>query len=146
MERTGSQMALDIFFIALSIGAAVYIVETGVIHALLGIFQPLRYVGSFIAGIFFTSVFTTAPAIVILGDLAQENSPFLVALFGGLGAVLGDLLLFRFMRDRVTEDVRYLIRRTKIARFPLIFKTRLTRWFLPLIGAIIIASPLPDEV
>ena len=101
---------------------------------------------SFIAGMFFTSVVTTAPAIAVLGELALEGNLLLVALAGGAGAVIGDYIIFAFVRDRVGDDIAYLLARTGTPRFFKLFHRRTFRWMLPFIGGLIIASPLPDEL
>lgn len=136
----------DLVLVTLSIVAAILIVKTSAVHAFVGSFYELKYLGSFIAGAFFTSVFTTAPAIAVLGELAQSNSIYFVAIVGGLGAMTGDFLLFRFVRDTFSEDVRFVLSHSRIWRYHAIFKTKLSRWIMPLIGAVIIASPFPDEI
>lgn len=143
---SGRQAVWDVFFIVLSVAAAVLIARAGVVHAFVDSFQHVRYLGSFVAGVFFTSVFTVAPSVAVLGELAQDNSVVLVALSGGLGAVVGDYVIFRFIRDRFSEDVKFLLRFSGVRRFPAIFKTKLSRSVVPLIGALVIASPLPDEI
>ncbi len=95
---------------------------------------------------FFVSVFTVAPATVVLAEIAQSNSIFLVAFFGGIGALVGDLVIFRFIKDRLADDFLYLIKKSKFGRWVSIFHLRLFRWLVPLVGALIVASPLPDEL
>ncbi|MDP2934019.1 MAG: hypothetical protein Q8N81_07910, partial [bacterium] len=65
---------------------------------------------------------------------------------GGLGALIGDLIIFRFVKDRVSEHFYYLMRVSKSERLFSIFKLKLFRWIIPFVGALIIASPLPDEI
>ena len=95
---------------------------------------------------FFTSFFTTAPAIVLIGVLVQTTPLIMVAIIGGLGAALGDYIIFRFVKDRISEDINYLLSFQKTKRFFAIFKTRLFIFFTPFIAALIIASPFPDEI
>ncbi len=146
MSQSKRQLLWDVFFIVASVSVAVFIVRTGIVHTFIDSFGNLRYVGSFIAGMFFTSVFTVVPSAAVLGELSQSNSVFMVALTGGLGAVVGDYIIFRFVRDRFAEDIRFLLRYSGVKRFPAIFQTRLFRWVVPFIGAVVIASPLPDEI
>jgi hypothetical protein len=73
------------------------------------------------------------------------NPIWAVVLIGGLGAVIGDYIIFRFIRDRVTDDVEFLVKKSVRHEWSLIFKKRLFRWLGPFIGALIIASPFPDE-
>lgn len=132
--------------VTLSIVIAVILAKTGVLADILTATKELRIVGSFVAGIFFISVFTAAPALVVLGEIAEANSIFLVAFFGGLGALLGDLLIFRFMRNTVKNDIDFIIDKIKSGKVRKILDSKLLRWVTPVIGALIIASPLPDEL
>ena len=65
---------------------------------------------------------------------------------GGLGAVLGDLILFGLVRHSMREDVEHLVSLPRYRRFFAIFHRRMFRWILPFVGALIIASPFPDEL
>jgi len=126
--------------------AAWAIVRFGLVHALLAQMGDGVWATSFVAGMFFTSVFTTALATVVLGEIAQSGSIFWVALLGGLGALMGDLIIFLFIRNRLAEDFGYLIQKTSSGRLIAIFKLRIFRWLVPLLGALVVASPLPDEL
>lgn len=137
----------DLAIIFFSIVIALFLVKSNVLIDVLESSQKLKWFGSFLAGMFFTSILTTVPATVTLGEIAQNNSLWLTALFGGLGAVVGDLIIFRFVRDRVGEHLRELLRhKTSGLRFRALFKFKVMRWLTFLAGGLIIASPLPDEL
>lgn len=137
----------DLAIILLSIFIAVFLVKTHVLTNILTSTKELELLGSFIAGMFFTSAFTTAPAIVTLSEIAKTNSVIQTALFGAMGAVIGDLIIFRFVRDKLSEDLMKLISHNDSGkRIKAILKMRFFRWFTFLIGGLIIASPLPDEL
>lgn len=136
----------DLFIIAASIALAFAIVYAGAVQALLSFFGDGVYLVSLIAGMFFTSLITTAPAVAVLGELALQGNPVAVAVLGGVGAVLGDYIIFAFIRDRVSEDVAYLLKHTGTPRFFKLFHLKTFRRLLPFIGGLIIASPLPDEL
>ena len=107
----------------------------------------LGYLGSFFAGMLFVSTFTVATGAIILFSLAQTLHPLEIAIIAGLGAVFGDFLIFRFVKDDLTAEVKDIFDRNFNGRhLRHIFKTRYFSWTLPVIGAIIIASPLPDEL
>ncbi len=101
---------------------------------------------SFVSGIFFTSLFTTPISIIAFVQIAHTANILSMAFYGALGAVVGDLVLFIFIKDKLAEDVSYLLQARKYKKFLTIFKHRIFRWLTPLVGAIVIASPLPDEV
>lgn len=142
-RHSPSKLARDISIVIISIVVAIILVQTGAIKALLDLSEGMNVIGSFLAGIFFTSVFTTALATVTLGSIAVMNNLWLVALFGGIGAAIGDFLIFKFIRDGVAEDTNALLAHSK--RWRGIFHLRFFRFLLPFLGAVIIASPLPDE-
>jgi len=135
-----------IFYVFASVFAAYFIVEVGTVDSFLESVGGLTHVGSFVAGIFFTSIFTTAPAIVVLGQLAVTTPLWVVSFFGGLGAVVGDYILFLLIRQGLSKDVEYLVAHSGFKRFRKVFRTKLLQHVLPLLGAFVLASPLPDEI
>lgn len=136
MEERKHNLIQDLAIVALSIFIAVILVQTKVIANLLNSAQSLKLLGNFLAGVFFTSIFTVAPATVTLIEIAKTASLFLTAFIGALGAAVGDLIIFLFVRDRISEDMG----------IKMLFKPKLFRWLAFLIGGLIIASPLPDEL
>jgi len=141
-----NSLAKDMAIVILSILIAVILAKTGVLESLITSTKEVRFIGSFIAGILFVFIFTAAPATVVLGEIAQSNSVITVALIGGLGALMGDILIFRFVKDKLSKDMSDLIKTSKSERLASMVKMRGLRWVGPLIGALIIALPLPDEI
>ncbi len=136
----------DALVIGLSIGIALFLGSSDYIESFLRISAGFHWFESLMGGIFFTSAFTTAPAIVFLGKIAQHGSPLDTAFFGAVGALIGDMIIFQLVRDRLAEDFFTLVGQSERRRIRHIFHLRLFRWFTPFIGALIIASPLPDEL
>ena len=137
----------DIGILLLGVLVAVVLVRTEVVIGVLTSTKGLEMLGSFVAGMFFTSIFTTAPAIVTLGEIARANSVILTAILGGMGAVVGDLIIFRFVRDRLSDHLLELFKYRRAGkRFKVLLKLRYFRWLTYFIGGLIIASPLPDEL
>ncbi len=134
------------FFMCASVVAAYFIVQLGTVNQFMMSIGGLAYAGSFIAGVFFTSAFTTIPAIAVLSELALITDPWIVALFGGVGAVTGDYILFLIVRQGLSHDVKYLIAHMGFKRVRKLFHTKLLEHVLPLLGALVLASPLPDEL
>jgi hypothetical protein len=140
------RLTVDLLIIAVSIAAAVTFAVSGAAErTLAAAAEGTVLIGGFIAGIGFTSTFTTAPATVVLGELARYNHPLLVAVIGGAGALIGDLIIFRFFRDRIAADFGALIG-TSTGRLRTLAASPIIRLTLPLLGALIVASPLPDEL
>lgn len=138
----------DLAIITMSIVFAVFLVETSILSKILLSTLRLELFGSFVAGLFFTSIFTTAPAIVTLGQIAHSSgSVWSTALFGALGAVVGDLFIFKFVRDRLSEHFLELIKHEGYwKRVKALLRLKYFRWITFLLGGLIIASPFPDEL
>src|SRR3989344_7107692 len=141
-----SHLLKNLVVLGVSIAAAVFLARFGAVELILAYSDGWKFIGNFSAGFFFTPVITVGPATVALAALTQTQSIFLVALLGALGSVLGDLLIFKFVRNRITDDFLALVEQPKIMRLIHVFHLEIFRFFLPLLGAVIIASPLPEEI
>ncbi|MDO8512982.1 MAG: hypothetical protein Q7S37_00545 [bacterium] len=129
--------------------AAVLLAKQPGFHDFITSLSVLGYLGAVLVGVFFVSTFTVATAIVALFYLAQVQNPFLIALAAGFGALLGDLLIFRFVRDTLCEELGSLINKIPYFRkrhLAKLIHNKHLAWFLPALGAMIIASPFPDEI
>lgn len=120
--------------------------ESPIVKNTIAFIGNFGYLGAFITGILFVSIFTVAPAAVVLFFLADTLNPLWVAAFAGVGAVIGDYLIFRFLRDKVFDELKPVFLQKGGNILVKLFKTPYFAWLLPLIGAFIIASPFPDEV
>ena len=137
----------DLFIIVVAAFAAILAVHLGLLDYFLSSVQERYATASFLAGIFCTSAFTVAPAAVVIAKIGiQDVNPLVVAAFGGLGAMLGDAALFLFVRDVFASDLEEFLKAHKLDRFLHFFKMARYRWFAPILGALIIISPLPDEL
>ncbi|OGH03021.1 MAG: hypothetical protein A2798_01155 [Candidatus Levybacteria bacterium RIFCSPHIGHO2_01_FULL_37_17] len=115
-------------------------------HAFLLNLGDLGYLGAFIAGILFVNVFTVATGAIMLLVLAESLNPIELAVIAGLGAVLGDFLIFKFVKDTLSLEITDIYNHFGGDHLSKLLHTRYFSWTLPVIGALIIASPLPDEV
>ncbi len=134
--------------LAASVAVAAVFAGTDAVADFLISTREMRLLGSFLAGMFFTSVFTTAPAMVALGEIsALGGSVWLTAAIGAAGAVVGDLLLFSIVKNRLSEHLALHMRNAKgWSRFSLLLRAKSLRWLSFFIGGLIIASPFPDEL
>lgn len=115
-------------------------------HLFLLNLHELGYIGAFIAGILFVSTFTVATGAVILLVLAESLSPVELGLIGGLGAAIGDLFIFKFIKNSLANEITEIYNHFGGGHFSKLLHTRYFRWTLPVIGALLIASPFPDEL
>ncbi|OHA33175.1 MAG: hypothetical protein A2928_03100 [Candidatus Taylorbacteria bacterium RIFCSPLOWO2_01_FULL_45_15b] len=136
----------DLFWVGVSIVFAIFLIKLGVLEEFLAATSGVKILASFIAGIFFTSVFTIAPASIALAELATSTNIYMVAFYGALGAMLGDLIIFFFIRDVFAVDLNGALMHSRFKKFARYLHLGFMRWAAPLLGALIIASPLPDEL
>lgn len=104
------------------------------------------YLGAFFVGIMFVSIFTVAPAGVMLFYMADTLNPLGVALAAGAGGVVGDYLILKYLKDKVFYELKPVFMNHGGKPLRKLFKTPYFAWSVPIVGAIIIMSPFPDEV
>ncbi len=112
----------------------------------LGHLGNLSYLAAFIAGMMFASTFTVATGALILINLAKTFPPFWLVVLGGLGAVTTDFLIFLFVKDDVVGEITPIYDKITGSHFKKILHTKYFAWTLPVLGALIIISPFPDEL
>jgi hypothetical protein len=146
-SRKNNFVLQDGAIIVFSVLIAFILQKLGLPQAIISLTTEFQFISSFVAGMFFTSIFTTAPAMVALGDIAHHGSLFLTAFSGACGAVIGDLIIFRFVRDQLSEHLIELVKHNGVwKRIKVLLKLRYFRWFTFLVGGLVLASPLPDEL
>lgn len=145
MKKFRKELLKDVLYILIGAIIAIILSQLGFIDALIGLVQ-IQTLAIFLGGLLFTSALTISPATVILAHLSLQSPIWQVALFGSIGAVVGDILLFIFLRDKVFRDIEKSIRPSILHKFTKSFHFGFLRWLIPLTGALIIASPLPDEL
>ncbi len=143
--RLGWQFANTLLLIA-SVIAFFFLVREPAVHAFIAGAGHWGYLGAFLTGGFFVLTFTVAPATVVLYALAHALSPWPLILAASAGAVTGDYLIFRFLRERLLVEWAPVL--AKLAGSPLgeLFSSPFFAWLPPVVGALIIASPFPDEL
>lgn len=130
----------------LNLALMFFLLQTIFAENLVFYIKNLGYLGAFLAGIFFVSTFSIVPASVVLFFLAKELNPFYMSVVAGVGTVFGDYLIFRFLKDYVFEELRPFFRKLIKPFLNKISNISYFMWILPILGAIIIASPFPDEI
>ncbi len=131
---------------ALSVIVAVVISRLEIFHMFLLSLGELGYIGAFIAGILFVSTFTVATGAVILFVLAEKLPFYILAIIAGVGAVVGDLTIFHFIKYSIIDELKFFYYKLGGAYCNRVLHTKYFMWTLPVLGAFIIASPLPDEI
>lgn len=125
----------------------VVLIENQTIHHLLEYVSGFGLIFSaFLSGMLFTSIFTTPIAIASFIILGQEHSPLLVSLIAATGSLLGDALLLKVIRQDVLADIEVFTKPFQTPKLKQIFNSKILFFPLTLMAAIILASPLPDEL
>lgn len=110
----------------------------------------LGYISAFFGGMMFAFGFGSPFGVALLATIANDVNIFVAAMVGGVGALLSDYLLFKFIRvtfqdeiDRFRDSKAFaLFNGLVMRRMP----PRLAYYLSVGIAGLIIASPLPDEV
>jgi len=147
-EMLVSHFVHNILTLAMSIFLAYLVFKSGILELVLTQTTEVELIGAFVAGIFFTSLISSAPAIIALGTIATATHEplWMIAVIGGAGALIGDLILFSFLKTHISDEIYRFSRHPSNKRLSKIMHLRSIRWLLGFVGAIIIASPLPDEL
>lgn len=137
----------NLTFLFISIIFAFFLGRYEPFHEFLLSLGGFGYAGAFIAGMLLVSTFGFATGAVILLVLAENLNIFELAIIAGAGGVLGDFMLFRFVKDRLVDEIKPIYDSMDHKHhLEKILHTKHFRWMFPVIGALIIASPLPDEL
>lgn len=137
----------NLTFVFLGILFAFILSQIESFHSFLLNLGSFGYLGAFLAGILFVSTFTVATGAFILLILAQSLSPIEIGLVAGLGAVFGDFTIFRLIKDKLTNELEDIYNHVDNKHhFLKILHSKYFSWTLPVLGALIIASPFPDEL
>lgn len=137
----------NVTLLLVGIIVTVFLLTLEILQAFILNLGDFGYLGGFVAGIFFVSTFTVVPAGVTLFLIGGNLNPFVLSIIAGCGAVAGDLLIFRFVKDELNKEIVSLtsgvFKKNYLKR---IVRLKFFSYLLPVIGALIIASPFPDEL
>ena len=134
-------------FVALMIISAFLLVNSGILETWASRGGVWWLVMGFVGGLFFTSFSAMPISVAIFIALSRVGIPiYEVALLGGVGAMIGDVGLLETLKVSILDDVlAYLAWKTHGA-FKEVMHQPLIRVFAIIVGALIVASPLPDEI
>lgn len=140
------KLVIKSFIFLLCLSLAWFLVKSEYIHYLLRAISPLMFVSELLAGAFYTSFLTSPLSVGILIVLADEGNPIIIALLAGLGAAIVDLFLVLVFRQHFTKDVLMLKHEPIVKIINRVLRKYHLGFTIPLLGVLVIASPLPDEL
>ncbi len=137
-----------IFLLLLSIIIAYLIFSNSKIADYVSSLNSFGYLGVFIAGLFFAFGFTSPISAGFFITLNPENL-WLAGILGGLGALIGDMIIFKFIRFSFMDEFQRLKKTSIIKKVSMLIDKTLNHkikvYFIYAFAGIFIASPLPDE-
>src|SRR3989344_3365363 len=98
---------------------------------------PFGLIGAFVAGMLYTYSFTASTGALLLIAIAPEYSAGIIAVVAGIGALLSDMAILRFMKNSLKREVLRIAASSffkKIGKVPVLKE----RWFRDAVGALII--------
>jgi hypothetical protein len=124
----------------------IFILNTSIMTGVLNVIEGLGYAGVFLAGMMFVSLFTAVPAFFLLINFHELN-PLAIALVAGLGSMIGDYLILKYAEEQVAYELKPIAFRFGIPQtIGYLQGKKSTLGLVRLLGALIIVSPLPDEI
>jgi hypothetical protein len=116
------------------------------IHTLIAQLREYGYIGAFLGGMMFTSVFTVAPGALLLIILSQTHTIFSLSIIGGIGALCADYIIASLLASKANDDIKFLSKKDGIMKMIALLRHSRYRFLATIIGAMIVISPLPDEL
>jgi len=152
----------NLILLIVSILIAWLVLKSPSVYTLIQNLESFGYVGAFVTGMMFTYALTVAPATAIIFVLGETLNPILLALVGAVGSVISDYFIFRFVRNRLMDEIKLLSKeinhftkpisekiikeRVRILIWKKISRSKIWKTLVPIFAGFIIASPLPDEL
>ena len=134
--------------IALSVAIAVYIHTSAVADVMISYFSGIYFIPSaFFVGFLFSITFTAAISTSVFILLAETtHNPFLIALIGGLGSLAANSIVYKFFKEEIIDDIQFIEKRYAKRIAHKIIHSKTVIGLTPYIAALLLASPLPDEL
>lgn len=110
---------------------------------------PLRFLGAFVFGFFYTYGVTAPASIAGFLLLGKAGNPVVIALIASVGAMLSNFLVYRFIRHKLLDHFDSLARRLRIRMHIVrynIERRKVAKFLVLAVAGFIIASPLPTEI
>lgn len=146
MAKNLKKLLADLIIFCVSVFLAFLLIQSGSVDSFISKVMPIQFLAEFIAGVLFTSFLTTPFSIALFYVLSKSTNPLQIALIGGLGAAIGDILIVSIFRNSFFDDFKTLEKALKLKRAFHFFHHSHFNHLAPLLGILIIASPFPDEL
>ena len=137
----------NLTYFGISIVVGLILLKTPFFREIIFHLENFGYIGAFFGGVLFVSTFTVSIGTALLLLLAETLHPIEIGIIAGIGAVVGDLIIFQYIKNKgMISEIKHLVEFFGGDKIMHLIHTKYFSWTLPVLGAIIIASPLPDEL
>ncbi len=137
----------NLTFFIISIVVAFFVSQSDEFYYLLHHIGRLSYLGAFLGGMLYVSTFTVATGAIILIFLSDTMTIWEISVIAGLGSLFGDFVIFRLVKDKLSDELEIVYDNIdEKHHIQKLLHTKYFSWTLPVLGALIIASPFPDEL
>jgi hypothetical protein len=109
-------------------------------------FKGNEFLAYLFGGILSVNFVTAVPAYTFFHKIVTPDNFSLVLLGLALGSVIGDTLIFNFIKFRIVENIIKIFKTNQQVSKIIKTKKQYLRLILVFIGSLIIMSPFPDEV
>ncbi len=146
LSNKAQHIIRDFLIICASAAFAYLLTKSQAIPTLLEYDGNLKFLLAIIFGALFTTIFTIVPASVALVEMSSTIHPVTISILGGIGAMLIDSIIASFVRKDITRDLKGISRMSFKWHFISLFHFGFLKWLSFIVGLLVIASPLPDEL
>lgn len=163
----------NLMLLLISLLVAYFMLRTAYLESLILGIGNFGIFGPFFAGMLYPFSLSVAPAMAIFYALSKTYNPITIGLIGAFGTVIADYAIFKFAKEKLAKEIKLLLgrinRKTRhifqssifYKLFPFsnlvlskrfrifMIKTRRSRVWrtaIWIMTALMIASPLPDEL
>jgi hypothetical protein len=139
-------LILDVSIILFVILISTLLVSSDIEQKILSNFKGNEFIAYLLGGIFSVNFITAVPAYTFFHKIVTPDNFAMVLLGLALGSVIGDVVIFNFIKFRIVENVIKIFKTNP--QVTKIIKTRkqYLKLILVFLGGLIIMSPFPDEI
>lgn len=140
------ELLIDFIVILAVIILSFFLVTSRLEDRILSNFKGHEWVAYLTAGIFSVNTITAFPAYTFMAKVVNPENFWLVVSLGAIGSVIGDTLIFSFIKFRLIESIINSFKHNKKIVSLLRTRNKVVKAILVVIGSLIIMSPMPDEI
>jgi hypothetical protein len=146
IPRKLRSLLLDVVFINIALIFSLFLVTSDIEKSILSNFAGYEFISYILSGVFAVNMITALPALAFQFKIVTIENFYNLVFFVSIGNVLGDLILFNFIKFRLVESLMKFFKKNQKVMSILKTKNPLLRAILIIAGGSIIISPLPDEL